>query len=66
MMALRLCVQRHQRLPQELVVDCGAEFGSVYFDVSSLPILEKGEQFPRVICILALMCSHYKLAYNKK
>src|SRR5437588_12948780 len=28
--------------------------------VSSLPILEKGEQFPRVICILALLCSHYK------
>ena len=32
MMALRLCVQRHQRLPQELVVDRGAEFGSVYFE----------------------------------
>src|SRR5712692_4993030 len=24
------------------------------YNVSSLPILEKGEQFPRVICILAL------------
>ena len=32
MMALRLCVQRHQRLPQELVVDRGPEFGSVYFE----------------------------------
>lgn len=32
MMALRLCVQRHQRLPQELVVDRGLEFGSVYFE----------------------------------
>jgi len=32
MMAFRQCVQRHQRLPQELVVDRGAEFGSVYFE----------------------------------
>jgi hypothetical protein len=32
------------------------------FNVSSLPILEKGEQFPRVICILALLCSHYKMS----
>jgi putative transposase len=32
MMALRLCVQRHQRLPQELIVDRGPEFGSVYFE----------------------------------
>jgi hypothetical protein len=30
--------------------------------VSSLPILEKGEQFPRVICILVLLCSHYKIS----
>ena len=28
---------------------------------SSLPILEKGEQFPRVICIFALLCSHYNI-----
>jgi len=26
---------------------------------SSLPILEKGEQFPRVSCILTPFCSHY-------
>ena len=32
------------------------------FNVSSLPILEKGEQFPRVICILALLCSHYRMS----
>src|SRR5262249_55355001 len=32
MMVLRLCVLRHGRLPQELVVDGGAEFGSVYFE----------------------------------
>ena len=31
-------------------------------NVSFLPILEKGEQFPRVICILALLCSHYKMS----
>jgi len=31
MMAFRLCVQRYGRLPQELVVDQGPEFGSVYF-----------------------------------
>jgi putative transposase len=32
MMAFRLCVQRYGRLPQELVVDRGPEFGSVYFE----------------------------------
>src|SRR5258708_17519114 len=31
MMVFRLCVQRYGRLPQELVVDQGPEFGSVYF-----------------------------------
>ncbi len=32
MMTLRICVQRHQRLPQECFVDRGSEFGSVYFE----------------------------------
>ncbi len=32
MMVFRRCVQRHQRLPQELVVDRGPDFGSVYFE----------------------------------
>ncbi len=32
MMAFRLCVQRYGRLPQELVVDRGPEFNSVYFE----------------------------------
>jgi len=32
MMALRVCVRRHQRLPQILVVDGGPEFRSVYFE----------------------------------
>lgn len=32
MMTLRVCVQRHQRLPQEIVVDRGADFGSIYFE----------------------------------
>ncbi len=32
MMILRVCVQRHLRLPQELMVDRGADFGSVYFE----------------------------------
>ncbi len=32
MMAFRLCVQRYGRLPQELFVDRGPEFGSVYFE----------------------------------
>jgi hypothetical protein len=27
---------------------------------SSPPILKKGEQFARVMCILTLFCSHYK------
>ena len=30
--------------------------------VSSLPILEKGEQFLRVIGVLILLCSHYKIS----
>jgi transposase InsO family protein len=32
MMVLRECVRRHERLPQILVVDGGAEFRSVYLD----------------------------------
>lgn len=32
MMTFRVCVQRHQRLPQDIVVDRGADFGSVYFE----------------------------------
>jgi putative transposase len=32
MMAFRLCVQRYGRLPQEIVVDQGPEFGSIYFE----------------------------------
>jgi len=32
MMLFRLCVKRHGRLPQELVVDRGSDFGSVYFE----------------------------------
>jgi putative transposase len=32
MMALRICVQRFERLPQCIVVDGGKEFHSVYFD----------------------------------
>src|SRR5205807_9797003 len=32
MMVFRICVKRHQRLPQELVVDRCSDFGSVYFE----------------------------------
>jgi len=32
MMALRICVQRFERLPQFLVVDGGKEFHSIYFE----------------------------------
>jgi len=32
MMVLRICLQRHGRLPQSLVVDNGAEFHSTYFE----------------------------------
>jgi putative transposase len=32
MMALRLCVQRHGRLPRTIVVDGGPEFHSTYFE----------------------------------
>jgi hypothetical protein len=31
MMALRICVLRHGRLPQTIVTDGGKEFASVYF-----------------------------------
>jgi hypothetical protein len=36
------------------------------FNVSSLPILEKGEQFLWVIGILTLLCSHYKISLLRK
>ncbi|HYF78316.1 MAG TPA: TnsA endonuclease N-terminal domain-containing protein [Symbiobacteriaceae bacterium] len=32
MMVIRICVQRHGRIPQNLVVDGGPEFGSTYFE----------------------------------
>ena len=32
MMALRICVRQHHRLPQALVVDGGKDFASTYFD----------------------------------
>jgi putative transposase len=32
MMLVRRCVERHGRLPEALVVDGGAEFGSIYFE----------------------------------
>ncbi len=32
MMVLRRCVQRYQCLPQDIVVDRGTDFGSVYFE----------------------------------
>lgn len=32
LLVLRACVQRHQRLPQTVVVDGGREFASVYFE----------------------------------
>lgn len=51
-MALRLCVQRHQRLPQALVVDRGAECGSVSFETllarSFMTKKERPAQQPRL------------------
>ena len=32
MLVLRTCVRRHQRLPQTVVVDGGADFASIYFE----------------------------------
>lgn len=32
MMVLRICVQRHERFPEAIVVDHGAEFDSIYFE----------------------------------
>jgi len=37
-----------------------AYFTGTDFNVAFLAFLGKGEQFPRVICILAPSCSHYK------
>jgi len=36
--------------------------GLLVYSVSSLPIMEKGEQFLKVIEIFALLCSHYKMS----
>src|SRR5262249_36589249 len=33
---------------------------------SSVPILPQGEQFPRVMCLLAFLCSHYKIRLYQK
>ena len=35
-------------------------------NASSFPILPQGEQFPRVICLLAFLCSHYKIRLYQK
>jgi hypothetical protein len=32
MLVLRECVRRHQRLPQTVVIDGGAEFAGLYFE----------------------------------
>ncbi len=51
MMAFRLCVKQYGRLPQELVVDRGPEFGSVYFETlltrCFVTKLERPAQQPR-------------------
>ena len=36
------------------------------YNASSVPILPQGEQFPRVICLLAFLCSHYKIRLYQK
>jgi hypothetical protein len=50
---------------QSTLHDCFArsEPRAHFFDyiASSLPILPQGEQFPRAICLPALLCSHYKI-----
>ena len=45
-----------------LVGKCDFVMANPPFNVSFLPIMEKGEQFPRVIGICALLCSHYKIS----
>jgi hypothetical protein len=53
---------------QRAVVDnvlmylCGWTMKAILCNVSSLPIMEKGEQFLKVIEIFALLCSHYKMS----
>jgi putative transposase len=51
MMAFRLCVKQYGRLPQELVVDRGPEFSSVYFETlltrCFVTKLERPAQQPR-------------------
>jgi putative transposase len=51
MMAFRLCVKQYGRLPQELVVDRGPEFNSVYFETllsrCFVTKLERPAQQPR-------------------
>ena len=48
------------RRPLVLVLFLICVFVTWICNASSPPILEKGEPFPRVICIHALFCSHYK------
>jgi hypothetical protein len=46
-----------------LTSELDARWSDVRCNVSFLPILEQDEQFPRVICIHDLLCSHYKINY---
>src|SRR5712691_914951 len=43
------------------LVITGSNSTAIFCNASSLPILDKGEQFPGVICIPAPLCSHYKI-----
>lgn len=56
MMAFRLCVKQYGRLPQELVVDRGPEFSSVYFETlltrCFVTKLERPAQQPRFGSVL--------------
>ncbi len=50
MMAMRICVQRHQRLPQECFVDRGPEFGSVYFETLLSILFKTHGKATRALC----------------
>lgn len=49
MMVIRECVKRHQRIPQNIVVDGGREFRSIYFEslLASLECVKKTRPFTK-------------------
>jgi hypothetical protein len=59
---LRCTAKERAVVDNVLMYLCGWTMKAILCNVSSLPIMEKGEQFLKVIEIFALLCSHYKMS----